>query len=73
MYILLIIAALIYNEFLIINICDLSKNTKLFLDYEAENDDQESDDASDINLENVLFENNQNENNNGDELNDIIK
>ena len=32
----LIIAALIFNEFLVINICGLSKNTKLFLDYEVE-------------------------------------
>ena len=39
MYIILIIASFIYNEFLVINICGLSKNTKLFLDYEAENED----------------------------------
>ena len=38
MYIILIIAALIYNEFLVINICGLAKNTKLFLDYEAEDE-----------------------------------
>ena len=38
MFILLIISAFIYNEFLVINICGLSKNTKLFLDYEAENE-----------------------------------
>ena len=38
MYIILIIASFIYNEFLVINICGLSKNTKLFLDYEAENE-----------------------------------
>jgi len=47
MFILLIISAFIYNEFLVINICGLSKNTKLFLDYEAEsesllNDDMEN-------------------------------
>ena len=36
MYIILIIASFIYNEFLVINICGLSKNTKLFLDYEVE-------------------------------------
>ena len=35
MFILLILSACIFNEFLIINICGLSKNTKLFLDYEA--------------------------------------
>ena len=38
MFILLIISAFIYNEFLVINLCGLSKNTKLFLDYEAENE-----------------------------------
>ena len=37
-YILLIFAALVYNEFLIINICGLSKYTKYFLDFEAENE-----------------------------------
>ena len=43
----LIIAALIFNEFLVINICGLSKNTKLFLDYEVEreiNNELKSDD-----------------------------
>jgi len=38
MFILLILSAFIYNEFLVLNICGLSKNTKLFLDYEAENE-----------------------------------
>ena len=38
LFILLIISAFIYNEFLVINLCGLSKNTKLFLDYEAENE-----------------------------------
>ena len=33
MYILLIIASFIFNEFLVINICGLANNTKLFLDY----------------------------------------
>ena len=47
LFFLLIISAFIYNEFLVINICGLSKNTKLFLDYEAEsesllNDDMEN-------------------------------
>ena len=37
-YILLIIAALVYNEFFIINICGLSKYTKYFLDFEAESE-----------------------------------
>ena len=38
MYILLIIASLIFNEFVVINICGLANNTKLFLDYKEEND-----------------------------------
>ena len=38
MFILLILSSFIYNEFLVINICDLAKNTKLFLDYEANNE-----------------------------------
>jgi len=37
-YILLIFAALVYNEFFIINICGLSKYTKYFLDFEAESE-----------------------------------
>ena len=38
MFILLIFASFIYNDFLVINICGLSKNTKLFLEYEEEYD-----------------------------------
>ena len=38
MFILLILTSFIYNEILIINICGLSKNTKLFLDYEEKVD-----------------------------------
>ena len=38
MYILLIIASLIFNEFLVVNICGLANNTKLFLDYKEKND-----------------------------------
>ena len=60
--ILLILAALIYNEFLDINICGLGKYAKLFLDYETrkdfssslgimgidiDDDDEEDDDNSD--------------------------
>ena len=33
MYILLLFAAFIYNEFFVINICGLANGTKLFLDY----------------------------------------
>ena len=33
MYILLIIASFIFNEFLVINLCGLANDTKLFLDY----------------------------------------
>ena len=38
LYILLILASVIYNEFIVINICGLSKNTKLFLEYEEKNE-----------------------------------
>ena len=38
MYILLIIASFILNEFLVINICGLANNTKLFLEYKEKND-----------------------------------
>ena len=38
MYILLIIASLIFNEFVVINVCGLANNTKLFLDYKEKND-----------------------------------
>ena len=38
MYILLIIASLIFNEFVVINVCGLANNTILFLDYKEKND-----------------------------------
>ena len=38
MYILLIIASFIFNEFLVINICGLANNTKLFLEYKEKVD-----------------------------------
>ena len=38
MYILLIIASLLFNEFLVINICGLANDTKLFLDYKEQTD-----------------------------------
>ena len=38
MYILIILSSFIFNEFIIINICGLAKYTKLFLDYEANNE-----------------------------------
>ena len=38
MYILLILISFIYNEFLIINICGLGKDTKKILDYMEEYD-----------------------------------
>ena len=37
-YIILIIASFIFNEFLVINICNLAKDTKLFLDYKEKKD-----------------------------------
>ena len=51
MDIFLILAALIYNEFLVINIWGLGKNTKLFLEYEAKDEnslDKDSDNFSDL-------------------------
>ena len=51
----MLIIAYIYNEFLVVNICGLSKDTKLFLDYQAK---KEKDDLiflekikEDVNLE----------------------
>ena len=38
MYILLLFAAFIYNEFFVINICGLANGTKLFLDYKEKNE-----------------------------------
>lgn len=38
MHVLLIFTSFIFNEFIVINICGLAKDTKLFLDYEAENE-----------------------------------
>jgi len=38
MYMLLIIASCIFNEFWVINICGLANNTKLFLDYKEQTD-----------------------------------
>ena len=38
MFVLLILSAFIYNEFFVFNFFGLSKNTKLFLDYEAKNE-----------------------------------
>ena len=38
MYIVLIFASFIYNEFLVINICGLANDTKLFLDYKEKED-----------------------------------
>ena len=38
MYIILIIASFIFNEFLVINICGLAKDAELFLDYKEKRD-----------------------------------
>ena len=38
MYLLLILISCIYNEFLVVNICGLGKDTKLFLDFKEEDD-----------------------------------
>ena len=56
MYILMIFSTFVFNEFLVINICGLSKNTKLFLDYEAENEilffDESGEESNTVNSEN---------------------
>ena len=54
MYIVLILSALIFNEILVINICGLAKNTKLFLEYEAENENSINEDNEDV----EIYENN---------------
>ena len=52
MYIILIIVSLIFNEFIVINICGLGKNTKLFLNYEADNEiKMVQNDKNDINVD----------------------
>ena len=42
LYILLILAALLYNEFIILNFCGLQKNTQLFLQKKANKDIQQA-------------------------------
>ena len=37
----MLIIACIYNEFLVVNICGLSKDTKLFLDYKAKKEKED--------------------------------
>ena len=66
-YFILILAALIYNEFIVLNFCGFQKNTYLFLQ-KKENEDLEQINID--NNENDLFseeENNKNENINTDE------
>ena len=58
MNIILILSSLIFNEILVINICGLSKDTKLFLNYEAEkeeliNEEKEDEKSSDFNEGNL--------------------
>ena len=60
MYILLIIASCIFNEFLVINICGLANGTKLFLDYKEQADLSLINDENKINKN--LFEDNNEEN-----------
>ena len=56
MFVLLIFASIIFNEYLVINICGLAKKTKLFLDYEArkEIDNKKSSDESSVSSENSM-------------------
>ena len=70
MYILLILASFIYNEFLVINVCGLANNTKLFLYYKEQKDlslinDNNSND-------NTTTDDNINDNNINDNLTDVI-
>ena len=60
MYILLLFAAFIYNEFFVINICGLANGTKLFLDYKEQADLSLINDENKINKN--LFEDNNEEN-----------
>ena len=41
LYIFLLIIACIYNEFLVVNVCGLSKDTQLFLDYKAKKEKED--------------------------------
>ena len=54
MFVLLIFSSIIFNEYLVINICGLAKKTKLFLDYEAkiEIENRKSSDISSNSSEN---------------------
>ena len=58
MYILLIIASCIFNEFLVINICGLANGTKLFLDYKEQADLSLINDENKIN-KNLVEDNNE--------------
>ena len=66
-YFILILAALVYNEFIVLNFCGFQKNTYLFLQRKA---DEDLEQIIINNNENDLFsedENNKNENINADE------
>ena len=57
MYILIILASFIYNEFIVINICGLSENTKLILVKKSKNEDAPSDSTeSDLDIGSILNE-----------------
>ena len=55
MCILLILSTLIFNEILVINICGLAKNTKLFLEYEAENENSINEDNEDVEIMKIIL------------------
>ena len=63
MYILLIIASIIFNEFLVINICGLANNTRLFLDYKEKNELCLINKKDVINQDDCISEDNNEENN----------
>ena len=54
LYLILIITALVYNEFIILNFCGLEKYTKLFLQKKANNDIQQT--IININDEDIISE-----------------
>ena len=56
MYILLILASFIYNEFLVINVCGLANNTQLFLDYKEKKEKNELSLIKDNNVNEHLTE-----------------
>ena len=73
MYIILIITSFIYNEFLVINICGLSNDTKLFLEYKERYDlllVEDTHDSEDLSRINSDISSNSDDHAELDEIND---